>query len=67
MIEHQIKDVPIIKDDCRVKSELNRLFWNIFVMYFNIYLDGSFFYILNKSKYTSHFLAMLENTINKLK
>ena len=56
-----------MKDDCRVKSELNRLFWNIFVMYFNIYLDGSFFYILNKSKYTSHFLAMLENTINKLK
>ena len=39
MIECQIKERSISKDDCSNKSELSTLFWNIFVMY-HIYLDG---------------------------
>ena len=40
MIKRQFKEVSISKGDCSNKSELSRLFWNIFVMYFNIYVDG---------------------------
>ena len=67
MIEHQIKEIPIWKDDCRSKSELSTLFWNIFVMYFNIYLDGQLHFCIKKIKCISQFVETLENTINKLK
>ena len=35
-------------------------------MYFGVYLDVSFYVILKKGKFTSQFVATLENTINKL-
>ena len=66
MIERQIKEVSIYKNNCINKLKLRSLFSNMFVMYFDVYLDVSFFVILKKRKFTSQFVATLENTINKL-
>ena len=40
MLERQIKELSIKKKNYSKKSELNRLFWNTFVMYFDTCLSS---------------------------
>ena len=66
MLEDQIKEFSIKKENFSSKSELSRLFYNMFVMYFDIYLDGYFFKTLRKSNGTWYLVATLGNIVNKL-
>ena len=66
MLEDQIKEFSIKKENFSSKSELSRLFYNMFVMYFDIYLDGYFFKKLRKSNGTWYLVATLGNIVNKL-
>ena len=66
MLEDQIKEFSIKKENFSSKSELSRLFYNMFVMYFDIYLDGYFFKKLRKSNGTWNLVATLGNIVNKL-
>ena len=43
MLERQIKELSIKKENCSKKSELSMLFWNMFVMYFDTCLYGYVF------------------------
>ena len=40
MLERQIKELSIKKKNCSKKSELSRLFGNMFVMYFDTCLSS---------------------------
>ena len=39
MLEHQIKELSLKKENCNNKLQLNRLFWNMYVMQYDIYVD----------------------------
>ena len=39
MLEQQIKELSIKKENCNNKLKLSRLFWNMFVMQYDIYVD----------------------------
>ena len=40
MLEGQIKEFSIKKQNCNNTPELSRLFWNMFIMYFDTGLYG---------------------------
>ena len=48
MLEQQIKELSIKKENCNNKLKLSRLFWNMFFMQYDIYVDVSF--LLSKTK-----------------